>query len=305
MVFAIMPNSLGLQKVEKMKNLLSTKDLTKNDVSKIFKLTDELKDKRGPILKDKTLAMIFEKPSTRTRASFETAMNQMEGDAIFFSESDTQLGRGETIEDTARVLSEYADGIVARLFEHKKMLELAKYSSVPVINALDDLEHPCQALADLYTIKKKKKKLKGVKIVFLGDGANNTFHSLIYLCEKFGLNIIVSCPPKYKPKVKAKYKIVKDPKKAVKDADVLYIDTFVSMGEESKEKKRLEDLKSYQLNSELLKLAKKDVIVMHPLPAHRGTEITSDVMDGKNSVIFDQAENRLHVQKAILYLLMK
>lgn len=288
-----------------MKNLLSTRKLTKKEVELIFKTTDKLKNKKKTLLKNKVLAMIFEKPSTRTRVSFETAMFHLGGHVIFLSKSDTQLGRGETIADTAKVLSRYVDCIMARLFEHNKMLELAKYSSVPVINGLDDLEHPCQALTDLYTIKQKKKKLKGLKIVFLGDGANNTFHSLIYLCEKFGMKIIVSCPSNYKPKIRAKYKIIEDPREAVKDADVIYTETFVSMGLESKKKKRLKDLKKYQLNSSLLRLAKKGVIIMHPLPAHRGIEITSKVMDGKKSVIFDQAENRLHVQKTILYLLIK
>jgi ornithine carbamoyltransferase len=287
-----------------MKNLLSTKNLTAKEVEQIFKTTDKLKNKKKPLLKNKVLAMIFEKPSTRTRVSFETAMFHLGGHAIFLSKNDIQLGRGETIADTARVLSRYVDGIMARLFEHKKMLELAKYSSVPVINGLDDLEHPCQALTDLYTIKQKK-KLKGLKIVFLGDGRNNTFTSLIYLCNKFGMNVFVSCPSKYKPKIKAKYKWIKNPVEAVKDADVIYTDTFVSMGQEMENEKRLKDLKDYQLNSNLLKLAKKNAIVMHPLPAHREKEITSKVMDGKNSVVFDQAENRLHVQKAILYLLVK
>jgi ornithine carbamoyltransferase len=287
-----------------MKNLLSTKNLTKKEVELIFRTTDKLKNNKKSLLKDKILAMVFEKPSTRTRVSFETSMLHLGGHAIFLSKNDIQLGRGETIGDTAKVLSRYVDCIMARLFEHKKMLELAKYSSAPVINGLDDLEHPCQALADLYTIKQNK-KLKGLKIVFLGDGSNNTFISLIYLCNKFGMNVVVSCPKKYKPKIKAKYKWFKDSEEAVKDADVLYTDTFVSMGEEKNKKKRLKDLKNYQLNSNLLKIAKKNIIVMHPLPAHRGIEITSKVMDGRKSVIFDQAENRLHVQKAILYLLMK
>ena len=286
-----------------MKNLLSTKNLIAKEVELIFKTTDKLKNKKTPLLKNKVLAMVFEKPSTRTRVSFETAMFHLGGHVIFLSKNDIQLGRGETIADTAKVLSRYVDGIMARLFEHKKMLELAKYSSVPVINGLDDLEHPCQALTDLYTIKQKK--LKGLKIVFLGDGRNNTFTSLIYLCNKFGMNVFVSCPSKYKPKIRAKFKWVKNPLEAAKDANVLYTDTFVSMGQEKDNKKRTKDLKEYQLNSKLLKLAKKDVIVMHPLPAHRGTEITSQVMDSKNSVVFDQAENRLHVQKAILFMLMK
>lgn len=287
-----------------MKNLLSTKNITVKKIELIFRTTDKLKNVKKPLLKNKVLAMIFEKPSTRTRVSFETAMFHMGGHAIFLSKEDIHLRKLETIADTARVLSRYVDGIMARLFAHKEMLELAKYSSVPVINGLDDSEHPCQALVDLYTIKQKK-KLKGLKIVFLGDGANNTFHSLIYLCNKFGMDVVVSCPQKYKPKIRAKYKWVKNPKEAVKDADVLYTDTFISMGQEKENKKRLKDLKDYQLNSKLLKLAKKNAIVMHPLPAHRGAEITSKVMDGRKSVIFEQAENRLHVQKAILYTLIK
>ena len=287
-----------------MKNLISTKNLTTKEVELIFKTTDKLKNKKTPLLKNKVLAMIFEKPSTRTRVSFETGMFHLGGHAIFLSKNDMQLGRGETIADTAKVLSRYVDCIMARLFEHKKMLELAKYSSVPVINGLDNKEHPCQALTDLYTIKQNK-KLKGLKIVFLGDGRNNTFTSLIYLCNKFGMNVVVSCPSKYKPKIRAKYKWFKESKESVKDADVIYTDTFVSMGQEKENKKREKDLKVYQLNSKVLKLAKKNAIVMHPLPAHRGTEITSKVMDGKNSVVFVQAENRLNVQKAILYLLMK
>ena len=229
----------------------------------------------------------------------------MGGDAIILNWNDVQLGRGETIEDTTRVIERYGDAIIARVFSQKDLVKIAKASKEPVINALSDFEHPCQALADLYTIKQKKKKLRGLKIVFLGDGANNTFHSLIMLCEKFGVNIIVSCHPNYKPKIKGNYKIVENPKKAVKDADVIYTDTWVSMGEESQTKKRIKDLRKYQLNSELVKLAKKNVIIMHPLPAHRGMEITNDVIDGKHSVVFDQAENRLHTEKAILKLLIK
>ena len=248
--------------------------------------------------------MIFEKPSTRTRVSFETAMHHLGGHAIYLSKNDIQLGRGETIEDTARVLSRYVDGIMARLFEHKDLLKLAKFSSVPVINGLTDLEHPCQALGDLYTIRQKR-GLKKLKIVFVGDGANNTFHSLIYLCEKFGFEIVVSCPNIYSPKIHANFRLINDPKTAAKDADIIYTDTFVSMGLEKEEKQRNKDLKRYQVNSNLVSLAKRDCIVMHPLPAHRDMEIASNVMDSKKSVVFDQAENRLHVQKAILYLLMK
>jgi ornithine carbamoyltransferase len=287
------------------RDLLSLKDLTKKDIEMIFKTTDKLKNKKKPFLKNKTLAMIFEKPSTRTRVSFETAMTHLGGHAVFLSKNDIQLGRGETVADTAKVLSRYVDCIMARLFEHEKMIELAKNSTVPVINGLDNFEHPCQALADLYTIKQKKKNLKDIKIVFLGDGTNNTFHSLIYACEKFGMQIVVSCHPNYKPKIKANYKIIENPEEAVKNADVLYIDVFVSMGQEKEEEQRLNDLKKYQLNSKLLKLAKKDAIVMHPLPAHHEIEITSDIIYGKQSVVWEQAGNRLHIQKAILYLLLK
>lgn len=285
-----------------MRHLISINDLTKSEVTKIFKVTDKLKKVKKPLLKDKVLAMIFEKPSTRTRVSFEVAMLQLGGHAIFLGKNDIQLVRGESIADTARVLSRYVDAIMARVYEHSTIQELAKYSSVPVINGLSDLEHPCQALTDAYTILKNK-GLKG-KIVFLGDGTNNTFASLIKLCEMFGMNVVVSCPSKYKPRVKGKYKIIENPAEAVKGADVLYTDTFVSMGEEEEVKKRLNDMHGYQLNAKLVTLA-KNPIVMHPLPAHRGTEITSDVMDGPRSVIFEQAENRLHVQKAILYLMLR
>jgi ornithine carbamoyltransferase len=287
------------------KDFLSTSELTKEEIENIFSLTEKLMKKSEPILKNKNIALIFQKPSTRTRISFSVGINQLGGNAITLNWNELQLGRGETVEDTTKVLERYVDCIIARVFSHEDLLKMSRISKVPIINALSDIEHPCQALADLYTIKQKKKNLKGLKIVFLGDGANNTFHSLIYACEKFDMNIVVSCHPNYKPKIKANYKIIENPKEAVKDADVLYTDVFVSMGQDSEEKQRLENLKKYQLNLELLKLAKKDAIVMHPLPAHRGVEITSDVIDSKQSVVWDEAENRLHVQKAILYLLMK
>ena len=285
-----------------MKHLISVDDLAKNDVTKIFRLTDRLKNKKKSLLKNKILAMVFEKPSTRTRVSFEVAMEHLGGHAINLSHSETQLAREESIADTARVLSRYVDAVMARVYEHKTVAELARYSSVPVINGLSDAEHPCQALADAYTISKKK-GLRG-KIVFLGDCANNTFASLIMICEMFGMSIVASCPDAYKPIIKGNYKIIENPAEAVKGADILYTDTFVSMGEEAEKKKRLYDLKEYQLNAALVKAA-GNPIVMHPLPAHRGVEITDDVIDGKKSVVFEQAENRLHVQKAILYLLLK
>lgn len=281
-------------------NLLSIKDLSKKNIENIFSLTDRLKGKQTTDLKGKNIALIFQKPSTRTRVSFTVGINQLGGNPVILNWNELQLGRGETIEDTARVLERYVDAIIARVFSHEDLVKM-NIAKIPIINALSDLEHPCQALADLYTIKKKK-GLKG-KIVFLGNGANNTFHSLIYGCEKFDMKVVVSCPKKYRPKIDGDYKIVEDPKEAVRNADIIYTDVFTSMGEESERKIRLKDLKKYKLNSKLLKLA-KEAIVMHPLPAHRGEEITSDVIDGKNSVIFDQAENRLHTEKAILKLLV-
>lgn len=288
-----------------MGHLISLVYLKKKEIDTIFKTANKLKKSKRHYLKDKSLAMIFEKPSLRTKVSFDVAMTQLGGHAIYLGWDEIQLGKRESIGDAAKVFSRYVDGIMARLFEHEKIIELAKNSEIPVINGLTDFNHPCQALADLYTIKQKKKKLKGLKLVFLGDGSNNTCHSLIYGCEKMGLEMVVSCPSKYKPKIRGKYRIVSDPKSAVAAADVVYTDTWVSMGQEKQKKRRIRDLKRYQLNSKLLKFAKRNAIVMHPLPAHRGSEITSKVMDGKQSVVFDQAENRLHVQKAILYLLMK
>lgn len=285
-----------------MSDLISTKDLTKKEVESLFRLTDKLKNKRTNDLKGRMLMLYFEKPSTRTVTSFATAMVQLGGGYLYLTPREMQISRGETVRDTAKVLSRYVNGIAARTFKHETVTALAKHAEVPVINALTELEHPCQALADLYTIKKKGLKKK--KIAFLGDGTNNTFYSLIYLCEKFGFEITVGCPKKYNPKITAKYKVTEDAKKAVKGADVIYTDVFASMGQEKEAKKRLKDLKKYQLNSKLLKLAPK-AIVMHPLPAHRGQEITSEVLDSKKSVVLDQAENRLHVQKALLRELLK
>jgi ornithine carbamoyltransferase len=278
-------------------------DLSRKDILDIFRSADKLHRKRTNDLAGKNLAMIFAKPSTRTRVSFEVAMNQLGGNSITLNQTDIQLGTGETIADTARVLSRYVDGITARLFAHKDIEELAKYASVPVINALTDLEHPCQALTDLYTIRNNNPGK--IKLVLLGDGANNTFHSLIIGAEKLGIEVIVGCPPNHRPKIKGNFSVVKDPSVAVINADVVYTDTFVSMGQDSEKKKREKDLRKYQVNNKLLQRARKHVIVMHPLPAHRGMEITSDIMDGKRSAVFDQAENRLHVQKAVLKTFLK
>ena len=290
-----------------VKHLLSTVHMTKRDVEEIFKKTDELKNKQSNILKGKTLAMYFEKPSLRTVISFEVAMQQLGGHAIFLHDYQVKLGERESVKDFAKVLSGYVDGIMARLFSHNTMYNLAEFSSVPVINGLDELEHPCQALTDLYTIREFKKLKKGNKIAFLGDGKNNTFTSLIYLCKLFGLTTVVSFPEgeDYEPYASENSCIYEhDPMVACGYADIIYTDTFISMGKENNSEKRIKDLEKYKLTEKLLKLAKKGAIVMHPMPIH-WHEITEDVAYGKNSVIFKQAENRLHVQKAILALLLR
>lgn len=308
-----------------MKNLISIKDLSRSDINNIYQLTSDLK--KAPLqqkLPGKTIALIFEKPSNRTRVSFEVGMFQLGGHAVSLSESMLGIGSRESEADVARTLSRYVNGIVYRTFEHDKVVEMAKYSSVPVINALSDLEHPCQALADVFTIRERvigwqgdrvQGKmdlgiLKGLKIVFVGDG-NNVARSLALLCQKVGIEFVLSCPKGYELQdagmpgcQDAGVKIVRDPVEAVKGADVIYTDVWTSMGQEKEKAKRLKAFKKYQLNSKLVSAAKKDALIMHCLPAHRGEEITGDVIESKNSVVFDQAENRLHVQKAILVRLL-
>ena len=296
-----------------VKHLNSIADLTKADISKIYSLTKILKteSKKGKfskLLKNKTIALLFEKPSTRTRVSFEVGMFQLGGNAIDLSKG-SQLASGhETLEDTVKVLGRYVNGLVVRLYEHKNALEMAKVSTVPVINGLTNLLHPCQVLSDIYTIKEKR-SLKNLTITFLGDGRDNVAHSLINICEKLGIDLRIACPRELRPlpaiAKDAKYlKIYSDPLEAVKGADVLYTDVWVSMGQEKSARQKIKILRPYQLNSKVLSHAKKDAFVMHCLPAHRGQEITDKVMDGPNSIILDQAENRLHVQKAILALLL-
>jgi len=303
------------------KHLTMDQDLKKEEIWEIFNLAKELKEKqkRGiphELLKGKSLAMIFQKPSTRTRVSFEVAMTQLGGHSLNLSPQELQLSRGETIADTARVLSRYVDCIMARVFDHQDIVELAKNSSVPVINGLSDKFHPCQALTDLFTIWEKFGTLENLTLVFVGDGDNNVTNSLLLLCARLGVNFRVACPPKYKTKKEildlakediekngAKIEILENPKEAVRGADVIYTDTWVSMGRTDVEE-RLEAFKNYQVNKELLSFAKENVKVMHCLPAHRNQEITDEVMDGPNSIIFDQAENRLHLQKAILVKLL-
>ena len=305
----------------KGKSLASLNDLTREEIEEILKTSELLKlqlfrGQEHPLLKGKTLAMIFEKASTRTRVSFEVGMWQLGGSALYLSASDLQLGRGETIADTAQVLSRYVSGIMARVFAHRTILDLVQYSRVPVVNGLSDFSHPCQGLADLFTIYEKKGRLSGLKLAYVGDG-NNVAHSLLYGCSKVGMDIVLGCPKGYEPdpgvvsqaKKEAKsngsqVKVTSDPREAVKGADIIYTDVWASMGKEKEHEERVKILKPYQVNPTLVKGAKADYIFMHCLPAHRGEEVTNEVADSKNSVIFDQAENRMHTQKALLTLIM-
>ena len=305
----------------KGKSLASLYDLTREEMEQIFKTSELLKlqilrGQEHPLLKGKTLAMVFEKPSTRTRVSFEVGMWQLGGYALYLSATDLQLGRGETIADTAQVLSRYVQGIMARVFAHQTILDLVKHSKVPVVNGLSDFSHPCQGLADLFTVYEKKGRLAGLTLAYVGDG-NNVAHSLIYGCSKMGMNIMLGCPKGYEPnrevlsrgKEEAKrngceVRVTNDAKEAVKGADVVYTDVWASMGKEKEHEERVKIMKPYQVNAQLVKGAKEDYIFMHCLPAHRGEEVTDEVADSRNSVIFDQAENRMHTQKAVLALTM-
>jgi ornithine carbamoyltransferase len=305
----------------KGRSLASLYDLTKEEIEEILKTSKLLKlqllrGQEHPILKGKTLAMIFEKPSTRTRVSFEVGMWQLGGYALYLSASDLQLGRGETIADTAQVLSRYVDGIMARVFRHQTILDLIKYSRVPVINGLSDFTHPCQGLADLFTIYEKKGKLSGLKLAYVGDG-NNVAHSLIFGCSKVGMDMTLGCPKSYEPNPEVvsrakeeakrngcKIKVTNDPKEAAMGSDIIYTDVWASMGQEKEHEERVKIFKPYQVNGQLVKEAKEDYLFMHCLPAHRGEEVTDEVADSRNSVIFDQAENRMHTQKALLALIL-
>lgn len=306
----------------KGKDMLSIHDLSVDEVQEILALAKELKAKQKAgvpheILKGKTLGMIFEKSSTRTRVSFEAGMYQLGGQALFLSNRDLQLGRGEPIRDTARVLSRYLDGIMIRTYGHDRVEELAKWADIPVINALTDLLHPCQVLTDLLTIEEYKgKNLKGLKMAYVGDG-NNMTNSFLYGCAKVGMTFVAATPEDYRPdetvvknafedakETGAELSLVTDPKEAVKDADIVVTDTWASMGQEAEHEARKKIFAPYQVNKELLKGADKRVIVMHCLPAYRGEEITEEVLEANADVIFDEAENRLHTQKAIMALTM-
>ena len=305
----------------KGRSLLCLKDFTKEELEEFIFQGEKLKvehyaGKNEKLLDGKTVAVLFEKPSTRTRISFAVAIHELGAFPLILETSNLQLVRGETVPDTAKVMGRMVQGIVARVFAQKTLEELTQFSGVPVINALSDFSHPCQALGDFLTIKEKKGRLQGVKLAYLGDG-NNVANSLLIGGSILGLNVSVGTPKGFEPmkevvemalnfakKSGSKIEIVNDPKEAAKDADVLYTDVWASMGQEAEHDKRVEIMKPFQINSDILKYAKEDAIVMHCLPAHRGEEITDEVLDGPHSVVFDQAENRLHIQKAILSLLI-
>lgn len=300
-----------------MKHLLKMLDLSKEEILDILNLADQLKyeNKNGiehHILKGKTLGMIFQKSSTRTRVSFETGMYQLGGQALFLSNRDLQIGRGEPVQDTARVLSRYLDGIMIRTFEQKEVEDLAKYGSIPVINGLTDFCHPCQVLADLMTIREFKGRFEGLKMCYIGDG-NNMANSLIIGGLKVGMEVSIACPKDYQPAAEVlefaksygdKFSMTDVPLEAAKDADVLFTDVWTSMGEEAETEKRKIAFKGYQINDDIMAVAKADAMVQHCLPAHREEEITEKVFEAHANEIFEEAENRLHAQKAVMVKVM-
>ena len=300
-----------------MKHLLKMLDLSKEEILDILNLADQLKyeNKNGiehHILKGKTLGMIFQKSSTRTRVSFETGMYQLGGQALFLSNRDLQIGRGEPVQDTARVLSRYLDGIMIRTFEQKEVEDLAKYGSIPVINGLTDFCHPCQVLADLMTIREFKGRFEGLKMCYIGDG-NNMANSLIVGGLKVGMEVSIACPKDYQPAAEVlefakgygdKFSMTDVPLEAAKDADVLFTDVWTSMGEEAETEKRKIAFKGYQINDDIMAVAKADAMVQHCLPAHREEEITEKVFEAYANEIFEEAENRLHAQKAVMVKVM-
>ncbi len=300
-----------------MKHLLKLQDLTREEILSILNLADQLKYERNhgipnDSLRGKKLGMIFQKASTRTRVSFETGIYELGGYGLFLSSHDLQIGRGEPVEDTARVLSRYLDGIMIRTFAQKEVEDLAKYGTIPVINGLTDYAHPCQVLADLMTVREYKGSFKNLKLTYVGDG-NNMANSLIAGCIKLEMNVAIACPHGYEPdkaivawgKDTGRLTVTDDVEAAISGADVLYTDVWASMGMEAEREMRNRVFKGYQINPGNIKAAKNDVMVMHCLPAHRGEEITADVFEEHSAEIFDEAENRLHAQKAVMVKLMK
>lgn len=299
-----------------MKDLLTIGELKKEEVKEILSLAMDIKKNKGKYrnaLKDKILAMVFEKPSLRTRMTFEVGMLEMGGQAIYLGPSEIQLGKRESIADVARNLERWVDGIMIRTFGHENVEEMAKWAKPPVINGLTDLHHPCQALADYFTLLEKFGKLEGLKVAYIGDG-NNVCHSLIEGASKLGVNISIATPEGYEPKKEivekaikesnSKIEILRDPVEAVKGADAIYTDTWTSMGQEHEREIRVKIFRPYQVNKSLMEKTGKKTYFMHCLPAHRGEEVTDEVIDSEYSLVFDEAENRLHVQKAIMYILM-
>ncbi len=301
------------------KHFLSIAELTKDKIFEIFDLTKELKEKQKKgevhhLLKGKTLAMIFAKPSARTRISFEVGMFQLGGHALYLAPPDIGIGKREAVKDVARVLSRYNDGIMARLFGHEDIIELAEYSSVPVINGLTDLLHPCQVMADAFTILEYRENLNDLKVAFIGDG-NNVANSWINFASRIPMKLALAVPDGYDPNAEilsntkkagiSEITIHRDPKQAVKDADLVYTDVWASMGQEAEAEKRRQIFMKFQVNDEVMKHAKPDAYFMHCLPAHRDEEVTDSVIESSNSIVFDEAENRMHVQKAIMVELMK
>ena len=316
-----MESLFKLEDILRGRDFISIHDFTKEEIEYILKAGAEIKQmqKQGVAhhyLAGKTLGMIFQKSSTRTRVAFEVGMYQLGGHALFLSPRDIQLGRGETIKDTAQVLARMLDGIMIRTFDHEEVLELARWADIPVINGLTDLLHPTQVIGDLMTIKEYKGQLKGLKLAFVGDG-NNVAHSLLFGGAKVGMDVVIASPGGYEPdagilaaarqdaaQTGAALAVVKDPEEAVAGADVIYTDVWASMGQEEEAEKKEKQFLAYQVNRQLLSRAKKDAIVLHCLPAKRGKEITDEVMDGPQSAVFAEAENRLHAHKAIMALTM-
>lgn len=299
------------------RDFLSLKDYSSSEIESLLGLAKQLKQgpRQSDYLRGKSFALIFQKPSNRTRVSFETGIYQLGGNAIYLGPHDIDLGKREPTADIARTLTRYVDGIVARVFSHDDIMELARSSTVPVINGLSDFSHPCQAMSDIFTIQEVFANLKGLKLAYIGDG-NNMTNSLLVACAKTGMSISVATPKGYEPnaayvklaqqaalKTGADIKLLNSPEEAIRGAHVVYTDTWVSMGQEEETAKRLKDFKGYQIDEKLVSLADKKFIFMHCLPAHRGQEVTEGVIDGSHSVIFDEAENRLHMQKAIMVFL--